>query len=205
MVDDGLSRRPGRCRSRRCRARSARSWPQNSAMAIALAMLGIAIYIWFRFEWQFGVGALLTLAHDVAMTLGLLRLHPAAGRPQRRRRVPDDRRLFAQRHGRHLRPHPRESAQIPQDGDPAAAQPVAQRDAGADGGDLADRADRARRADADRARGDLRPRHRDLPRRRSSAPIRRSTSRRRCWSGSASSRTASSRPTRRTSAEAQPA
>jgi preprotein translocase subunit SecF len=33
-------------------------------------MLGIAIYIWFRFEWQFGVGALLTLAHDVAMTLG---------------------------------------------------------------------------------------------------------------------------------------
>jgi preprotein translocase subunit SecF len=43
---------------------------QGSAMAIALAMLGIAIYIWFRFEWQFGVGALLTLAHDVAMTLG---------------------------------------------------------------------------------------------------------------------------------------
>ena len=43
---------------------------EGSAMAIALAMLGIAIYIWFRFEWQFGVGALLTLAHDVAMTLG---------------------------------------------------------------------------------------------------------------------------------------
>ena len=43
---------------------------QDSAMAIGLAMLGIAIYIWLRFEWQFGVGALLTLAHDVAMTLG---------------------------------------------------------------------------------------------------------------------------------------
>ena len=43
---------------------------QNSALAIALAMLGIALYIWFRFEWQFGVGALLTLAHDIAMTLG---------------------------------------------------------------------------------------------------------------------------------------
>ena len=42
----------------------------NSAMAIALAMLGIALYIWFRFEWQFGVGALLTLAHDISMTLG---------------------------------------------------------------------------------------------------------------------------------------
>jgi|SRR6185369_5810467 preprotein translocase subunit SecF len=43
---------------------------QSSAMAIAFAMIGIALYIWFRFEWQFGVGALLTLAHDVAMTLG---------------------------------------------------------------------------------------------------------------------------------------
>ncbi|HVU29328.1 MAG TPA: protein translocase subunit SecF [Sphingomicrobium sp.] len=43
---------------------------QNSALAIALAMVGIAVYIWFRFEWQFGVGALLTLAHDISMTLG---------------------------------------------------------------------------------------------------------------------------------------
>jgi preprotein translocase subunit SecF len=33
---------------------------QDSAMAIGLAMIGIALYIWFRFEWQFGV----------AMTLG---------------------------------------------------------------------------------------------------------------------------------------
>jgi preprotein translocase subunit SecF len=43
---------------------------EDSAKAILFAMLGIALYIWFRFEWQFGVGALLTLAHDVAMTLG---------------------------------------------------------------------------------------------------------------------------------------
>ena len=43
---------------------------QDGALAIALAMIGIAIYIWFRFEWQFGVGALVTLAHDFAMTLG---------------------------------------------------------------------------------------------------------------------------------------
>jgi len=42
----------------------------DSAKAIAFAMIGIALYIWFRFEWQFGVGALLTLAHDIAMTLG---------------------------------------------------------------------------------------------------------------------------------------
>ena len=42
----------------------------DGALAIALAMLGIAIYIWMRFEWQFGIGALITLSHDVAMTLG---------------------------------------------------------------------------------------------------------------------------------------
>jgi len=43
---------------------------QNSALAIIFAMVGIALYIWFRFEWQFGIGALTTLAHDIAMTLG---------------------------------------------------------------------------------------------------------------------------------------
>jgi preprotein translocase subunit SecF len=43
---------------------------KDGALSITLAMLGIAIYIWFRFEWQFGVGALVTLFHDVSMTLG---------------------------------------------------------------------------------------------------------------------------------------
>jgi preprotein translocase subunit SecF len=43
---------------------------EDGAKAIIFAMIGIAIYIWVRFEWQFGVGALLTLAHDVSMTLG---------------------------------------------------------------------------------------------------------------------------------------
>ena len=46
----------------------------DGAMAIALAMLGIAIYIWIRFEWQFGVGALVTLVHDVAMIFGFFAL-----------------------------------------------------------------------------------------------------------------------------------
>ena len=47
---------------------------RDGALAIGLAMLGIAIYIWFRFEWQFGVGALVTLFHDVSMTLGFFSL-----------------------------------------------------------------------------------------------------------------------------------
>jgi len=37
-------------------------------------MLGIAVYIWLRFEWQFGVGALVTLAHDVSMIFGFFAL-----------------------------------------------------------------------------------------------------------------------------------
>ena len=47
---------------------------RDGALSIGLAMLGIAIYIWFRFEWQFGVGALVTLFHDVSMTLGFFAL-----------------------------------------------------------------------------------------------------------------------------------
>jgi preprotein translocase subunit SecF len=46
----------------------------DGALAITFAMIGIAIYIWFRFEWQFGVGALITLFHDVAMVLGFFSL-----------------------------------------------------------------------------------------------------------------------------------
>lgn len=42
----------------------------DGLLAVSLAMLGIAIYIWVRFEWQFGVGALATLFHDVSLILG---------------------------------------------------------------------------------------------------------------------------------------
>ena len=51
---------------------------QDSAKAIVFAMIGIAIYIWFRFEWQFGVGALLTLGPRHRDDARLFRLHAAA-------------------------------------------------------------------------------------------------------------------------------
>ncbi|MEM8695481.1 MAG: protein translocase subunit SecF [Pseudomonadota bacterium] len=44
------------------------------ALALGLAMLAIALYIWLRFEWQFGVGALFALFHDVALTFGFFAL-----------------------------------------------------------------------------------------------------------------------------------
>ncbi len=40
-------------------------------MAVSFALVAILIYVWFRFEWQFGVCAVLALAHDVVLTLGL--------------------------------------------------------------------------------------------------------------------------------------
>jgi len=41
------------------------------ALATVLALVAILIYIWFRFEWQFGVGATISTIHDVVTTVGL--------------------------------------------------------------------------------------------------------------------------------------
>jgi len=42
--------------------------------ALGLAAIFVAGYIWMRFEWQFGIGALLSLVHDVTLTLGMFAL-----------------------------------------------------------------------------------------------------------------------------------
>lgn len=47
-------------------------WAGVQAVAIALAAM--LVYIWFRFEWQFAVGAVAALAHDVAATIGVFAL-----------------------------------------------------------------------------------------------------------------------------------
>ncbi|MCA8899647.1 MAG: protein translocase subunit SecF [Hyphomonas sp.] len=43
-----------------------------TALVVALAMM--LVYIWFRFQWQFSVGAIAALAHDVIITLGMFSL-----------------------------------------------------------------------------------------------------------------------------------
>ena len=43
----------------------------SGILAVLATLAAIAIYVWFRFEWQFGVGALIALLHDVISTLGL--------------------------------------------------------------------------------------------------------------------------------------
>ena len=44
---------------------------RDGVIAVFLAMFGILLYIWFRFEWQFGVGAIVALCHDVLTTIGI--------------------------------------------------------------------------------------------------------------------------------------
>jgi len=47
---------------------------EKAIYALLAAMAAIALYIWVRFEWQFGVGALFALVHDVSLTLGMFAL-----------------------------------------------------------------------------------------------------------------------------------
>ena len=44
---------------------------KNGFWAVIVALVGILLYIWFRFEWQFAVSAILALFHDVIATIGL--------------------------------------------------------------------------------------------------------------------------------------
>ena len=39
--------------------------------AVSLSLLAIMVYIWFRFEWQFSIAAIIALIHDVISTVGL--------------------------------------------------------------------------------------------------------------------------------------
>ena len=43
---------------------------ETGAYSLAFALIAISIYIWIRFEWQFGFGALFALFHDVVLTFG---------------------------------------------------------------------------------------------------------------------------------------
>lgn len=45
---------------------------KDGIIASIIAVLAITAYVWFRFEWQFALGAMLGLLHDIVTTLGLL-------------------------------------------------------------------------------------------------------------------------------------
>lgn len=47
---------------------------QSAILAMVTATVGILIYIWLRFEWQYAVGAVLALIHDIFITIGVFAL-----------------------------------------------------------------------------------------------------------------------------------
>jgi len=47
---------------------------RKGLLAVVLALGFVLAYIWFRFEWQFGAGAVIALLHDVILTLGVFEL-----------------------------------------------------------------------------------------------------------------------------------
>jgi len=47
---------------------------QAGILATLLSLLGIGLYIWFRFEWQFSLAALVALGHDIITTIGFYSL-----------------------------------------------------------------------------------------------------------------------------------
>ena len=47
---------------------------KSGVIAICLSLVAMLIYIWIRFEWQFSLGAILALFHDVILTLGIFSL-----------------------------------------------------------------------------------------------------------------------------------
>ena len=46
----------------------------SSILAVAITSIGISLYIWLRFEWQFALGGVLALLHDVFITIGIFAL-----------------------------------------------------------------------------------------------------------------------------------
>lgn len=44
---------------------------QEGIVAVVAAIVGILFYVWFRFEWQFALGGVLSIIHDVLLTIGL--------------------------------------------------------------------------------------------------------------------------------------
>ena len=88
---------------------------RSGIVAVILSFLSIMVYVWLRFEWQFAVGAVLSLVHDTAVAdRGLLHLS-ARVRPDHRGGDPDHHRLFDQRHGGGVRPRARKPAQVQED------------------------------------------------------------------------------------------
>jgi preprotein translocase subunit SecF len=47
---------------------------EQAILAVLISIVGVLFYLWFRFEWQYAVGAVISLLHDVLLSIGLFSL-----------------------------------------------------------------------------------------------------------------------------------
>ncbi len=70
-LDDEIGINPELLQERTVKPGFGRILIRNALIAIAISLAGILIYVWIRFEFRFGATAIVTLAHDVLVTLGV--------------------------------------------------------------------------------------------------------------------------------------
>ena len=47
---------------------------QSGTLGVVLSLVAILVYLWFRFEWQFAIGAVIATLHDIVLTIGFFAL-----------------------------------------------------------------------------------------------------------------------------------
>ena len=90
---------------------------QQAIMATLLALGGMFVYVAFRFEWIYGVAAVLAVFHDVIITIGLFSLIRQRDFANGDRGVVDPCWLLDERYDRGFRPDSGKSEARPADGD----------------------------------------------------------------------------------------
>ena len=98
-------------------------------VGLMMAILCILVYLWFRFEWQFALGAMIANVHDLVLTIGFMSLTQIDFDLTSIAALADHSRIFAQRHRRDLRPHPRDAQALQENADGRSSQHFGQFDA----------------------------------------------------------------------------
>jgi len=143
-------------------------------------LLAIVAYVWFRFEWQFALGAIVALTHDVLLTVGIFSLLQMEFDLSIVAALADNSRLFGERHRGGLGSYREKPAEIQTHGSQRTPESVHQRDAVAHHSDRLHGHRRIDRALYLRRRGDPQLQLSPCCSASSSAPIRRSSSPRPC-------------------------
>ena len=85
---------------------------QRGTLGVVVAILAVLTYLWFRFEWQFAVGAIIGTMHDLLLTVGFFCVTQLEFNQTSIAAILTIVGLLAQRDGGGARPHPRGDAQI---------------------------------------------------------------------------------------------